>query len=140
MRQRHIALAAGVVFGAMVVFHVGVANAQSACKKNCKSAFSDCKDTVKASDGQVKNYLADLKSFCKDLEDKQQKKTCLKENLKSQKNLAKEGRKAALKKCKAERGCRIDFCEEQATSSGDDSCLVSSPMDSYGECIEAGLL
>ena len=136
MRQRHIAFAAGVVIGAMVAFHGGVAIAQSACKKNCKSAFSDCKGTVKADDQSVRTFLSGLKQSCKEL-DKQERKTCLKQIYKSQKKLAKDSKKAALKRCKADKGCRVDFCEEQAAASGDDSCLVSSPMDSYGECIEA---
>lgn len=139
MGQRYIALVAGVAFGAMVALHGGVAMAKTACKKNCRSAFSDCKAGVKTDDGQVKEFLAGLKAFCKGL-DKQQKKDCLKNLYKGEKQKARLSKKAALKRCKVDKGCRTDFCEDQASLAGDDSCLVSSPADSYGECLEAGLL
>ena len=139
MRQGYIALTAGLVFGAMVALQPGdgihsAYAAKDACSKNCKDFFKSCKSTVKDTTSVIKSSLSDRKKACKQQSDKGVRKACL-DQTKADKKAAKAGKKAALKTCKADKKCRVAECKDLAELNGDESCVFSSPMEAYGDCL-----
>lgn len=143
MRQRYIALTAGIAFAAAAALSVagGVDRAYAAddCNKTCKPAFSFCKDRAKTQFNDAKPDIAAFKQSCKQL-DKDERHTCL-QIFKDTKKAAKQAKKDQLKACKDASKCRSAECKNLAGSSGEDTCsptgdVVGSPGDSFQDCHE----
>ena len=145
MRQRHIALTAGVVFAAAALYVAGADRAYAAddCNKNCKPAFSFCKDRAKTQFNDAKPAIGAFKQSCKQL-DKDERQTCLKA-YKDTKKAAKQAKQDQLKACKAASKCRSNECKGLAGSDDDDTCSptggpVGSPGDSFQDCHETNFI
>ncbi len=152
MRQRHTAFVVTVVLGAFALMRmpVGVDTAQAAspCKTSCKPVLNFCKNEAATAFADAKAAFAAAKVSCKELTTKEDQKACLK-TAKDTKKAATKEKKDALKGCKNSDKCRQTECkalpkEKQTVCAPLDAspigAIVSSPADSFLNCLEGSLL